>query len=131
MPNVSCLFILIHQRFNCFECLYPEVEPVSSADAAKTQNEPVASQSEENKDLDGNYDSEYTYCIKSFQVTHTRVAQHFVRCEICLKFPNIVRRGCKNNKSPKITTEPGTRFRTQTGLQHFFFSALVIFSIFL
>lgn len=71
------------------------------------------------KENDDEYKREYDSCIKSFRVEKDQGHAKYVRCEICLEFLEIVRRGCKSSKPPTITTENGIRFRKQTIVEHF------------
>lgn len=42
----------------------------------------------------------------------------FVRCDICHKYPNIVKRYCEANNPPRITKSEGVRFLTNTIKDH-------------
>lgn len=110
MPNVSFLFIDSVDQFDCFEYLYlySEIEPISNADEANTQNAfqlPVISRVKPKMNSDEEYERKYASCIKSFQVHNTRIAQHFVHREVCFKFPDNIRRACKKTEPTAIAME--------------------------
>lgn len=101
---------------------YSESEPVLSADGAQAQIATATTgektdRAEPKTNSNDEYEREYQNCIKSFK--HDQGTNRYVRCEICFKFPEIVRRGCNNNRNPAITLESGTRFRRQTVVDHF------------
>lgn len=95
-----------------------------NADGAQAQNAIVAtdtkvSRAKPKTNADNDYKREYEECIQSVQARNAGSSDRYVRCEICYKFPEIVRRNCTNNRPPAITSENGTRFRTQTVVDHF------------
>lgn len=51
--------------------------------------------------------------IVTFHLDSTLNTKKYVRCEICSKYPNIVKRYCGTHHPPRITTSEGTRFLNQ------------------
>lgn len=44
--------------------------------------------------------------------------KNFVRCKVCQRFPEIVRRYCNGNRPPPITEAYGTQYRSKVVLDH-------------
>lgn len=65
------------------------------------------------------FDQEFKSCINSFHVVQDNVKQHFVRCDVCFNYPDIVRRNCDNKKPAPITSEIGIRYRKKYVEEHF------------
>lgn len=49
----------------------------------------------------------------------TTTAGHYVRCKICIKYPDIIKRYAYNQQIPLIATEKGARYRTTILQNHF------------
>lgn len=95
---------------------------------APHSSEVDANQSNENEceesatvepNLNLNYDENYKKYIHSFNVQQSGENRRFVRCKVCIKYPEIVRRNCDNRKPAPITTDVGVRFRTKYVEDHF------------
>lgn len=96
-----------------------DVVPSTSKD---TEIEPTTTQLQEvalEKFDESIYDSEYAKYIHSFSVKQSDGSRRFVYCKLCVKYPEIVKRYCENNKAPTITTETGIRFKREYVLNHF------------
>lgn len=65
------------------------------------------------------YDQEFKSSIRSFETVQRGAKKHFVRCDVCFKYPAIVRLNCDNKKPPPITSEIGIRYRKNYVLKHF------------
>lgn len=66
-----------------------------------------------------NYEEEYTKYIDSFPVKQDNTKRRFVRCKVCIKYPDIVKRFSDNRKLPNITSEVGIRFKKENVEHHF------------
>ena len=64
-------------------------------------------------------EAESKQCIERFDVRDkNNVKLNYVRCKTCIAFPNIVKLHTDNNKPPPITTNEGTRYRTEYVTKH-------------
>lgn len=83
------------------------------------QTESNENEVEKSGGIESDYNENYEKYIKSRQVQQKDCKRHFISCTVCVKYPEIVRRSCKNTKPPPITTELGVRYRKQYVLEHF------------
>lgn len=69
---------------------------------------------------DLSFEQELKQCMEIFPVVGKNNAKdRFVRCKVCMAFPNIVKLNSDNNKPPPMTTMAGSRYRQRYVSEHF------------
>lgn len=86
-------------------------------------NEPSCSQSESgNANLlpsNLSFKDELSKYFDIFSVTKNNQSFRYIRCKICVSNPSIVKMFCSKTGLPSITTNEGTRYRTESIQSHF------------
>lgn len=97
----------------------PLIEASESNEQITTTSENQIDQASTKSTDKLNIEAESKECIESFEVRDKNDAKlRYVRCKICMAFPNIVKMNTDNNKPPPITTTEGTRYRNSYVTSH-------------
>lgn len=94
---------------------------IESSDSDKPiDDERIANVSQGNSGC--SFDQEFKQCMEVFHVIGSdKKKEKYVRCKVCIEFPNVVKLNCDNRRPPPMTTMAGSRNRQKYVSDHFQF----------